>query len=285
MQPQVLHTVAEVVALRERLTAEGKSLALVPTMGALHAGHLALVARARECAEVVMVSIFVNPLQFGADEDFDRYPRTLESDVRVLEDQADFIFAPDASEIYPSGSPIPHYSAGAVGDTYEGASRPGHFDGVLTVVARLFDIVKPDTAVFGQKDAQQVFLVRQLIAELGLPLRFEVLETVREDDGLALSSRNRFLSPEERSAALSLVHALLAVAHHAEQGSLADARAAGVRVFEQYPLVRLDYLDLVDPATFQRVNENHLGPATVVVAAMVGTTRLIDTENLERLHA
>lgn len=285
MQPQVLHSVAEVVALRERLTTEGKSLALVPTMGALHAGHLALVSRARELADVVMVSIFVNPLQFGADEDFDRYPRTLESDVQALAGRADFVFAPEAREIYPTGTSVPEHPAGAVGDTFEGASRPGHFDGVLTVVARLFDIVKPDTAVFGQKDAQQVFLVRQLIAELGLPLHFEVLGTIREDDGLALSSRNRFLSPEERSAALALVHGLLAVAHHAEHGSLADARAAGVRVFEQYPLVRLDYLDLVDPATFQRVNENHLGTATVVVAAMVGTTRLIDTENLERLPA
>ena len=286
--PQVLHTVTEMAALRERLTADGKTLALVPTMGALHQGHLALVSRARELADVVVVSIFVNPLQFGAGEDFDRYPRTLENDVEALTGQADYVFAPDADEVYPDrvgGPAVPVHTAGAVGNTFEGASRPGHFDGVLTVVARLFDIVKPDVAIFGQKDAQQVFLVRSMIDESALPIRFEVFETVRESDGLALSSRNRYLTEEERAAALALPHALLAVAREAQHGNAAAARSVGRKVFENYPLVRLDYLDLVDPTTFQSVSDDYQGPATVVVAAVVGTTRLIDTENLERLHA
>ncbi|MBU6264747.1 MAG: pantoate--beta-alanine ligase [Actinomycetales bacterium] len=286
--PQVCHTVSEMTALREHLSAEGKTIALVPTMGALHAGHLALVARARELADVVVVSIFVNPLQFGAGEDFDRYPRTLDADVAALAGHADFVFAPAAEEVYPErvgGAAVPAQEAGSVGDTFEGASRPGHFDGVLTVVARLFDIVKPDVAVFGQKDAQQVFLVRELIQKLGLPIRLDVLHTIREADGLALSSRNRYLSEEERQAALALPHALLAVAHEAQHGNAASVREVGRSVFEKYPLVRLDYLDLVDPTNFQRVSDDYQGPATVVVAAVVGTTRLIDTENLERLHA
>jgi pantoate--beta-alanine ligase len=286
--PQVLHTVAEMTALRERLSAEGKSLALVPTMGALHAGHLALVSRAHELADVVVVSIFVNPLQFGAGEDFDRYPRSLDADVAALEGRAEYVFAPDADEVYPErvgGPAVPAQTAGPIGDTFEGASRPGHFDGVLTVVARLFDIVKPDAAVFGQKDAQQVFLVRALIQKLGLPIQLDVLHTIREQDGLALSSRNRYLSEEECSAALALPHALLAVAREAHHGNAAAVREVGRNVFENYPLVRLDYLDLVDPTNFQSVSDDYQGPATVVVAAVVGTTRLIDTENLERLHA
>ena len=286
--PQVLHTVVEMTALRERLTSEGKTLALVPTMGALHEGHLALVTRARELADVVVVSIFVNPLQFGAGEDFDRYPRTLETDVVALADHAEFVFAPDVDEVYPDrvgGASVPVQSAGPVGETFEGASRPGHFDGVLTVVARLFDIVKPDVVVFGQKDAQQVFLVRSMIEKMALPIRFEVLETIREADGLALSSRNRYLTEEERTAALAMPHALLAVAREAHHANAGAVREVGRSVFENYPLVRLDYLDLVDPTNFQSVSDDYQGPATVVVAAVVGTTRLIDTENLERLHA
>lgn len=286
--PQILHTAQEMAELRARLTAEGKSLAFVPTMGALHEGHVALVTRARELADVVVVSIFVNPLQFGAGEDFDRYPRTLDADVEALSGRAEYVFAPDADEVYPDrvgGKAVPAQSAGEVGDTFEGASRPGHFDGMLTVVARLFDLVKPEATVFGQKDAQQVFLVRNMIEKLGLPLRFDVMHTIREEDGLALSSRNRYLSAEERAAAVALPHALLAVAKEAHHGNAGAVREVGRRVFENYPLVRLDYLDLVDPTNFQPVSDDYQGPATVVVAAVVGTTRLIDTENLERLHA
>ncbi|MDH6423576.1 pantoate--beta-alanine ligase [Aurantimicrobium minutum] len=286
--PHVLHTASEVATLRHQLSEQGRTVALVPTMGALHAGHLALVDRARELADVVIVSIFVNPLQFGAGEDFDRYPRTLDADVAALAGKADFVFAPDVNEVYPErigGEPVPAKHAGVVGENFEGASRPGHFDGVLTVVARLFDIVKPEVVVFGQKDAQQVFLIRNMIHQDGLPIRFEVIETIREVDGLALSSRNRYLSEEERAAALALPHALLAVARHALHSPAGELREVGREVFEQYPLVRLDYLDIVDPTTFQPVSNDYQGPATVVVAAVVGTTRLIDTENLERLHA
>lgn len=286
--PVVLHTATELAELKARLTAEGRTLALVPTMGALHQGHLALVSRARELADVVVVSIFVNPLQFGAGEDFDRYPRTLDSDVAALAEAADYVFAPDADEVYPErvgGEAVPAQHAGPVGDLFEGASRPGHFDGVLTVVARLFDLVKPDVAVFGQKDAQQVFLVRQLITENKLPITFEVVPTVREEDGVALSSRNRYLSEEERAAAAALPHALLAASHAALHEGVQGTREAGIRAFEQYPLVRLEYLDLVDPTTFLPVPDDYQGPVTVVVAAKVGNTRLIDTENIERLHA
>lgn len=287
-QPVVFHTATELAELRAQLTEQGKTLALVPTMGALHRGHLALVARARELADVVMVSIFVNPLQFGAGEDFDRYPRTLDSDVAALAGAAEYVFAPDAAEVYPDragGQPVPAFTAGPVGDLYEGASRPGHFDGVLTVVARLFDLVKPDVAVFGQKDAQQVFLVRDLIARNHLPISFEVVPTVREADGVALSSRNRYLNEEERAAAAALPHALLAASHAAAHEGAKGTREAGIRACEQYPLVRLDYLDLVDPTTFLPVADDYQGPVTVVVAAKVGNTRLIDTENIERLHA
>lgn len=287
-RPVVLHTVHEVRALRDELRSAGKTLAFVPTMGALHEGHLALVDRGREIADVIIVSIFVNPLQFGAGEDFDRYPRTLDADVAALSGKAEFVFAPDVDEMYPDrvgGPEVPAQHAGPVGETFEGVSRPGHFDGMLTVVARLFDIVQPDVAIFGQKDAQQVFLVRQMVQNQQLPLRLEIVSTIRESDGLARSSRNRFLSPAERSEAIALPHALLAVAKEAEHHGAAAVREAGVRVFEHYPLVRLEYLDLVDPTTFQRVSDDYQGPVTVVIAAKVGTTRLLDTENLERLHA
>lgn len=287
-EPVVLHTVAEVHAMREQLRTEGKTLAFVPTMGALHEGHVALVTRGRELADVVIVSIFVNPLQFGAGEDFDRYPRTLAADVAALAGKAEYVFAPDVDEMYPDrvgGAPVPPQHAGPVGETFEGVSRPGHFDGMLTVVARLFDIVQPDVAIFGQKDAQQVFLVRQMVKTQQLPLRLEIVPTIREMDGLALSSRNRYLGQEERAAAVALPHALLAAAREAEHGGASAVREAGIRIFDQYPLVRLEYLDLVDPTTFQSVSDDYQGPVTMVIAAKVGTTRLLDTENLERLHA
>lgn len=286
--PVILHTVAEVHLLREQLRTEGKTLAFVPTMGALHEGHLALVSRGQELADVVLVSIFVNPLQFGAGEDFDRYPRTLDADVAALAGRAEYVFAPDVDQMYPErvgGDPVPPQHAGPVGETFEGVSRPGHFDGMLTVVARLFDIVQPDVAIFGQKDAQQVFLVRQMVQTQQLSLRLEIVPTIREMDGLALSSRNRYLSPEERAAAVALPHALLAASKEAEHGGAAAVREAGIRTFDHYPLVRLEYLDLVDPTTFQSVSDDYQGPVTVVIAAKVGTTRLLDTENLERLHA
>lgn len=277
--PELLTTIA---AARERVRAwraDGKTVALVPTMGALHSGHLSLVARARELADVVVVSIFVNPLQFGPNEDFDRYPRTLDADLAVLAGGAEAVFAPTVSEMYPVGASQTTVHAGAVAELYEGASRPGHFDGMLTVVAKLFAIVQPDVALFGQKDAQQVFLVRQMVADLNLPLSVEVAPIVREDDGLARSSRNRYLSDAERGLALTL-SAALASARQASVDGVAAARGAALARFDQQPDVRLDYLVIVDPATFLPLEDDARGDALMLVAARVGATRLIDNAAL-----
>lgn len=276
--PKVLTTVREARQIRH--AHDGHRIALVPTMGALHRGHLELVRHARTLAEVVLVSIFVNPLQFGVGEDFDRYPRTLEVDLAALADEGvDYVFAPSASEMYPAGLAIPARHAGPVGTTFEGAARPTHFDGMLTVVARLFDIVGPNVAVFGQKDAQQVFLVRQMIAQNDWPIELDVVRTVREHDGLALSSRNRFLDESQRGLALVMPEALAAIALNAPLGAAA-ARTAGRQVFAAAPLARLDYLDLVDPKTFTAVSDDYQGLVTAVIAAVIGSTRLIDTDNL-----
>lgn len=292
---QLLHTAAELDAWRA--TQPHASVAFVPTMGALHEGHLSLVRQARTLADCVIVSIFVNPKQFGVNEDFDRYPRTLEADCALLEGLADVVFAPTVDEVYPADVNVPEQHAGPVGSTFEGASRPGHFDGMLTVVSRLFDLVTPDVAVFGQKDAQQVFLVRQMITRRQRPIRLVVGPTQREADGLAMSSRNRYLSSEDRTNALSLNLAIARVKHEASGAAVTEkasgatsgdsalapaavAREAGLRVFEEYPLVRLDYLDLVDPQSFQSVSDDYRGPAIVIVAAKVGTTRLIDTDDV-----
>ncbi|MDQ4137218.1 MAG: pantoate--beta-alanine ligase, partial [Actinomycetota bacterium] len=212
--PVVLGTVA---ALRETL--RGKDVALVPTMGALHDGHLALVDRAREVRDSVVASIFVNPLQFGHAEDLDKYPRTLDDDLRQLGERGvDFVFAPSVAEMYPDGAVETRVTAGAVGNTLEGRSRPGHFDGVLTVVAKLLNAAQPGVVVFGQKDAQQVFLVKRMVRDLNFPVSVEVVETVRAEDGLALSSRNRFLNPAERRAARVIPRALEAAESAAERG-------------------------------------------------------------------
>lgn len=276
--PKVLHTVREARQIRH--AHDGHRIAFVPTMGALHAGHVELIRHARTLAEVVVVSIFVNPLQFGAGEDFERYPRTLDADVALLADEGiDYVFAPDAVEMYPAGVEIPAMHAGPVGATFEGAARPTHFDGMLTVVARLFDIVGPSVAVFGQKDAQQVFLVRRLIAEQDLPIELDIVRTVREQDGLALSSRNRFLDADQRALAHVMPEALAAITMNAACGAQA-AKSAGLQVFANAPLARLDYLDLVDPTTFEAVSDDFHGPVTAVIAAVIGTTRLIDTDNL-----
>ncbi len=267
--------------LRRRLDAEraaGRSVAFVPTMGALHAGHLALVERARELADVVVVSIFVNPLQFGPSEDLDRYPRTLDNDLAVLAAD-DVVFAPSAIEMYPDGESQTRVVAGPVGALFEGTTRPGHFDGMLTVVTKLFGIVQPRVAVFGQKDAQQVFLVGRMIADLNLPLQLDVVPTVRERGGLALSSRNSFLNAEEKRAALVLSSSLDAAAASADQGADA-ARAAARAVLAAEPLAELDYAELVDPATFLPVVDQHRGAATAIIAARIGGTRLIDNREV-----
>jgi pantoate--beta-alanine ligase len=280
----VVHTVDELDAALAALRAQGKDIALVPTMGALHEGHLELVKRARHEADGVVVSIFVNPLQFSAGEDFDRYPRSLDKDVEKLDGSADVIFAPTPEVMYPQAQ-TSELSSGDVGDLFEGASRPGHFDGVLKAVSRLFELVQPQVAVFGQKDAQQVFVISRMVRSLFPDLRLVIVPTVREEDGLALSSRNVYLSESERADARVIPHALLAATHAARHSSAGDVVQAGKKVFEQYPLVRLEYLELVDPSTFYRVENDYTGEATLIVAAYVGQTRLIDTENLEIIHA
>ncbi|MDH2443788.1 pantoate--beta-alanine ligase [Amnibacterium sp. CER49] len=264
-------TRAAVRALRDR----GR-VALVPTMGALHDGHLALVAAAHESADAVVASVFVNPLQFGPNEDFQRYPRTFEADRAALEAaEVDLVFAPGVDDMYPDGPVTVRVAAGPVGELLEGAVRPGHFDGVLTVVAKLISIVQPDVVLFGQKDAQQVFLVQRMVRDLDLPVEVRVVPIQREGDGLARSSRNRYLSGEERAAARAMPDALAAAAQAAPQGAQAAADAARA-VLSAVAGVAVDYVAIVDPATFDAVDDRYRGPALVLLAARFGGTRLLD---------
>ena len=277
-------TRAELAAVRDGLS---RPVVLVPTMGALHEGHRALLRRAREISApdgTVVVSVFVNPLQFGAGEDFGRYPRSEERDLAVCaQEGAAVVFAPSRKEMYPE-EPLVTVDPGPVGRLLEGSSRPGFFGGVLTVVLKLFQAAAPDVAVFGQKDAQQLALVRRMAADLDLGVHIEAVPIVRDPDGLAISSRNVYLSPQERSTALALSRALRAAATEAGSGAaavLAAARAVlGNAQAAQPPLV-LDYLALVDPVTFTAVGPGHAGSALLLVAARAGATRLIDNAQVE----
>ena len=281
MMPIVARTRNGLAAARRTL---GSPVVLVPTMGALHEGHRALIRRARELAGPdgsVVVSVFVNPLQFGAGEDLDRYPRTLLADVLIAaEEGADLVFAPPAVQMYPRPQLVT-VDPGPVGRILEGESRPGHFSGVLTVVAKLLQLTRPDAAVFGEKDAQQLALVRRMAQDVDLGVEIVGLPTVRDPDGLAISSRNRFLSPAERQTALLLPAALRAGQEAARAGPAAVRKAAGeVLATTAEPPLRLDYLALVDPDTFEEAGEDYAGPARLLVAARVGTTRLIDNTAL-----
>jgi pantoate--beta-alanine ligase len=253
---------------------------LVPTMGALHDGHLALVDHAMGLGDIVVVSIFVNPLQFGPKEDLASYPRTLDQDIaRLAERGVSLVFAPTAAEMYPEGQVGIRVSAGEVGTRLEGRTRPGHFDGMLTVVAKLFHIVGPDAAVFGEKDGQQLFLVKRMARDLNFPVEVHGVETVRADDGLALSSRNVYLDDAGRRSALALSAALDAAASSGDRG--VDAvTAAAHSVITGEPGIELDYLAVVDPATFLPAAEGYSGTALVLIAARVGTTRLIDNRTV-----
>ena len=277
--PMVVSSPAELSRLVTHLKRDGKSIALVPTMGALHKGHLALVKRAKKLADVVVVSIFVNPLQFGPKEDYEHYPRTREHDLEKLEKaEVQLVFTPEVADMYPAGADTT-VRAGRVGEMYEGASRPHHFDGVLTVVAKLFNIVRPDVAVFGRKDAQQVFLVRRMARDLNMPVVIETVDTVRSKDGLAISSRNRFLTDDGHRAALAISRALDEADDAAGLGLDESIRAAqGVIMAE--PMMRLDYLVVVDPETFLPLSTVESGEAIMLVAARVGTTRLIDNRTI-----
>ncbi len=274
--PRVVHTIAE---LREVLAGHA-DVALVPTMGALHEGHLALVRHATERSTTVVVSIFVNPLQFAEQEDLGRYPRTLEADVLALAEWPSLIvFAPDVAELYPQAPIQTTVAAGPVASRFEGHSRAGHFNGVLTVVSKLLNIAHPRWVVFGQKDAQQVFLVRQMVKDLNFPVVVDIVETVRDPDGLALSSRNRFLDDKHRRAAIAIPNALEAAASSADLG-IDAVLAAAQSVLMGESMVALDYLAVVVPSTFIPVNDDYRGKAIVLIAAEVDGIRLIDNEQI-----
>ena len=264
---ELVRTRAELAAARAGATG---SLALVPTMGALHDGHAELIRLAGTLADVVAVSIFVNPLQFGPAEDLDRYPRTPERDVELLDRLGvRLVFAPGVAEMYPDGRPAVTVDPGPLGALLEGASRPGHFAGVLTVVTKLLGLVRPDVAVFGEKDYQQLALIRRTVADLELGVRIVGGPTVRDSDGLALSSRNRYLSAEQRQQALALPRSLRAGADEGSNGAGAVLKAAT----EALRGIDVDYLALrgVDLGAAPAA-----GPARLLVAARIGTTRLID---------
>jgi pantoate--beta-alanine ligase len=274
---QIVSNIAGLRAALAALRAQQKTIGLVPTMGALHAGHLSLVRAARAQCDAVVATIFVNPTQFGPNEDFSKYPRTFEADRSLLEaESVDILFAPSNEEIYPAGAST-FVEVEGIGDRLDGASRPGHFRGVATIVAKLFHLVGPDKAFFGQKDAAQVAVLRKMVRDLNFPLEIVVCPIVREPDGLALSSRNRYLSPEERRHALILSRTLHAIEDQALKG-ITSATAllnTGTQVISSDPEVRLDYLKIVDPDSLLDVATTEQG-ALIAVAAWVGTTRLID---------
>jgi len=273
-----LETLREAVAaLRE----EGGTIAFVPTMGALHAGHMALVEEARARASHVVASIFVNPTQFGPNEDLSRYPRREGSDARMLEEAgAALLWAPDVATMYPNGPEI-SIRAGPLGDLLDGAARPGHFDGVATVVARLFDQVRPDFALFGEKDYQQLLVIRAMVRERALPVEIIGIPTQRDADGLALSSRNLYLGEEERRAARALPRALgeAAAAIHAG-GDVAEALAAAHDKLMRAGFDPIDYVELRDSETLAPMAALDR-PARLLAAAKIGSTRLIDNLPVE----
>jgi pantoate--beta-alanine ligase len=258
--------------------AKGQSIAFVPTMGALHQGHLTLIDEAKRVADVVVMSIFVNPLQFGPSEDFGRYPRTLDEDAKLAAERGvDFLFTPLKEDMYPEHAPVIIVHPGSIGKEWEGAVRPHHFEGVLTVVAKLFHIVMPDVAVFGQKDLQQAAAVKAMVRDLNFPIGILVAPTVRDPDGLAMSSRNRYLSPKERELGLKLSKSLFAMRDAFVKGErrASALEATGWRMLERVVGLTPRYLAVVNADTMQRVNNVRHGDAAVG-AIRVGETKLID---------
>lgn len=272
---KVVRLVDELRSILDEHRRDGLSVGLVPTMGALHAGHLSLVRRARHSSDIVVVSVFVNPKQFGKGEDFERYPRDTEGDLELLEgERADIAFLPSVEHMYPPDATV-GVAAGSIGDLYEGTDRPGHFDGVCTVVTKLFNIVEPDLAVFGQKDAQQVAVLKRLVNDLDFSVELDVAPIVRESDGLAMSSRNVYLTAEQRDQALALSRSL-------ELGRDAFDRSEDLQLAEKAMLehlqsaggVEVAYAAAVDPDSFKDPRPG--GSILLIVAARVGPTRLID---------
>ncbi|HTK95485.1 MAG TPA: pantoate--beta-alanine ligase [Terriglobales bacterium] len=274
---KIVRSIEQMRAASRELRRGGKRLGFVPTMGALHAGHLALVRAARSQADAVCVSIFVNPTQFGPKEDFSQYPRPFEKDRELLEaERVEVLFYPPVEEMYPPGATTWVEVAG-MSERLDGKSRPGHFRGVTTVVSKLFHAVEPDLAFFGQKDGAQAAIIRRMARDLDLDVRIVVCPTVREPDGLALSSRNVYLSAEERKRATVLSRALRRIQFHADKGEHRAAELLRIAkdVMAEEPEVRLDYFEIVDCDTLEPVADVASG-ALVAVAAFVGSTRLID---------
>jgi pantoate--beta-alanine ligase len=273
----ILTSAAEVTAVSKEVHRAGKRVGFVPTMGALHEGHLSLVRSASSQTDVVIASVFVNPTQFGPNEDFSKYPRNAEKDSAMLAaEKTDYLFLPSVEEMYPSGATT-WVEVEGLSEKLDGRSRPGHFRGVTTVVAKLFNIVQPDFAFFGQKDAAQVAIVNKMVRDLNFDVRIVVCPIVRELDGLAMSSRNAYLNPEQRKQALVLYRSLMRVQTLADQGesSAARLRVAGEQLMAEEPAVKLDYFEIVNRDTLDPVDDI-AGGALVAVAAYAGSTRLID---------
>jgi len=281
---EIINRKQRMASIARKLRRENRSVGFVPTMGALHEGHLTLVKEARQMSDVVIVSIFVNPTQFGPNEDFKRYPRDLTSDAALLaEYEVDYVFAPDVDEIYVPGFSTYVYVEGLT-ETLEGASRPGHFRGVATVVTILFNTVRPDLAFFGSKDAQQVGVVKRLTRDLGFEIEIVVVPTVREESGLAMSSRNAYLTPEERDAATVIFQALRDAKIAFRNGERNAANIAQIveSKITSEPLARVDYVAVVNNDTLEPVEKIDDSEALVAVAVRFGKVRLIDNIILNR---
>jgi pantoate--beta-alanine ligase len=280
---RICDTIEDIRAACRAARRGGKRLGFVPTMGALHEGHLSLVRAARASCDAVAASIFVNPMQFGPNEDLAKYPRSFERDRELLaKEGVELLFAPSVEEMYPAGA-VTWVTVEGLSSKLDGRSRPGHFRGVTTVVAKLFHIVEPDAAFFGQKDAAQVAIVRRMARDLNLPVEIVACPIVREPDGLAMSSRNAYLDPQQRKQALVLHRGLLQVKKSWEEGEREAGKllTVGRDELSAEKSVRLDYLEIVDPDSLVPV-ENTAGGALVAVAAFVGLTRLIDNLVLPR---
>jgi pantoate--beta-alanine ligase len=274
---RILATIEEMRDACRAVRRSGKRLGFVPTMGALHEGHLSLVRAAQGSCEVVAASIFVNPTQFAPTEDLAKYPRTFDRDRELLEKEGvELLFAPTAAEMYPAGATT-WVTVEGLSDKLDGRSRPGHFRGVTTVVAKLFHIVEPDAAFFGQKDAAQLAIIRRMVRDLNFPVEIVACPIVREPDGLALSSRNAYLDPPQRKQALVLSRSLARVRKMWQSGEREAAKliAMGREEFAAEPSIRLDYLEMIDPGSLDPVGQAAEG-TLVAVAAYVGATRLID---------
>jgi len=282
-QMKICRTIEEMHVARQSERGESKRFGLVPTMGALHEGHLSLVRAAKAQCQVVAVSLFINPLQFGPNEDLANYPRNFERDREILErEKIDLLFAPSAEEMYPPGA-VTYVSVEGLSEKLCGRSRPGHFRGVTTVVSKLFNIVEPAVAFFGQKDAAQVAIIRRMVRDLNTPVQIVTCPIVREQDGLAMSSRNAYFDQKERKSAPVLYRSLRDIQRQFDQGegSAAKLIKAGKRIFAEAPAVRLDYFEIVDPETLDPVDPVSPG-ALAAAAAFVGGARLIDNIVLGR---